>query len=68
MTGTLRVRSEPPGAQIYVNNELRKETTPATLVLPVGKYVLAVEKSGRRVEQNIEIKDGAILQFNMQLN
>ena len=68
MTGTLRVSSEPPGAQIYVNNELRKETTPATLVLPVGKYVLAVEKSGRRVEQNIEIKDGAILQFNMQLN
>jgi predicted Ser/Thr protein kinase len=68
MTGTLRVSSEPAGAQIYINSELRKETTPATLVLPVGKYVLVVEKSGRRVEQNIEVKDGVVLQFNMQLN
>ncbi len=66
--GTIRIESEPAGAQILVNNQPRTETTPATLVLPAGKYVLAVVKNGRRAEQAIEVKDGSLLKFDLQLN
>lgn len=34
--GTLKVTSEPPGASIWVNGDLRSEVTPATLELPKG--------------------------------
>jgi serine/threonine-protein kinase len=64
--GTVRVESEPSGAQIYVNNQLRSETTPATLVLPVGNYNLVLMKDGRRVEQAIDVKDGSMVRFTLQ--
>ena len=65
--GTIRVESEPAGAQILVNNQPRPETTPATLVLPAGNYVLAVVKNGRRAEQAIQVKDGSLMRLEMQL-
>jgi len=34
--GTLKITSEPPGASIWVNGDLRAEVTPATLELPKG--------------------------------
>ncbi len=34
--GTLKITSEPPGASIWVNGDLRAEVTPATLELPTG--------------------------------
>ncbi|HRH01024.1 MAG TPA: serine/threonine-protein kinase, partial [Polyangiaceae bacterium] len=34
--GTLVVTSDPPGASIWLNGDLRAETTPATLELPRG--------------------------------
>jgi serine/threonine protein kinase len=34
--GTVKVTSEPPGASIWVNGDLRAEVTPATLELPKG--------------------------------
>jgi serine/threonine-protein kinase len=67
-TGTVRVISDPPGADIFVNNQRRTEKTPATFVLPAGSYTLAVVKDGRRTEQNVEVKDGALLTFNLQIN
>jgi len=66
--GTIWVESEPAGAQILVNNQPRAETTPATLVLPAGKYVLAVVKNGRRAERAVELKDGSLMRLNLQLN
>lgn len=66
--GTVWVESEPAGAQILVNNQPRAETTPATLVLPAGKYVLAVVKNGRRAERSVEVQDGSLMRLNLQLN
>jgi serine/threonine protein kinase len=64
-TGTVRVMSDPPGAEIYVDNQLRPERTPATFLLPVGKYTLALVKDGRRTEQNLQVRDGALVTFNL---
>jgi hypothetical protein len=66
--GTIRVESEPAGAQILINNQPRPETTPATFVLPAGNYVLAVVKDGRRAEQAIQVRDGSLMKLDMQLN
>jgi predicted Ser/Thr protein kinase len=66
-SGTVRVESDPPGAQILVNNQPRPEKTPATFVLPAGKYVLVVTKDGRRAEQEIDVKDGALLRSDFQI-
>jgi serine/threonine-protein kinase len=67
-SGTVQVHSEPAGAQILVNNHLRTETTPAALVLPVGRYVLTVAKDGRHASQTIDVQDGSLLKFDLQLN
>ncbi len=34
--GTLKITSEPPGASIWVNGDLRSEVTPTTIELPKG--------------------------------
>jgi len=67
-TGTVRVDSEPPGAEIFIDNQQRPEKTPATFVLPIGSYMLAVVKDGRRTEQRLQVRDGALVTFNLQLN
>jgi serine/threonine-protein kinase len=67
-TGTVRVQSDPAGAEIFVDNQPRSEKTPATFVLPAGKHVLAVVKDGRRTEQPLEVKEGGLVTFNLQLN
>jgi hypothetical protein len=67
-SGTVRVESEPPGADIFIDNQPRSEKTPATFVLPVGSYTLAVVKDGRRTEQRLQVRDGALVTFNLQLN
>jgi hypothetical protein len=46
LTGSLLVRTEPPGAAIAVNGKPRSETTPATLTLTPGKYKVTVSKAG----------------------
>ncbi len=67
-TGTVRVDSDPPGAEIFIDNQQRPEKTPATFVLPVGGHMLAVVKDGRRTEQRLQVRDGALVTFNLQLN
>jgi len=67
-TGTVRVESDPPGAEILIDNQPRPEKTPATFVLPIGSYMLAVIKDGRRTEQRLQVRDGALVTFNLQLN
>jgi len=67
-TGTVRVESDPAGAEIFIDNQPRPEKTPATFVLPIGSYMLAVVKDGRRTEQRLQVRDGALVTFNLQLN
>lgn len=45
VTGTVEVTSNPPGADVFVNHEL-KGTTPVSIHLPPGDYQVSVEKSG----------------------
>jgi serine/threonine-protein kinase len=66
-SGTVRIESTPAGAQILVNNQARKETTPATLTLPAGAYTLGVEKGGRKAEQAVQVKDGSMLKLELEL-
>ena len=66
-TGTVRVESDPPGAEIFIDNQPRTEKTPATFVLPIGSYMLAVVKDGKRTEQRLQVRDGALVTFNLQL-
>jgi hypothetical protein len=66
--GTVRVESQPPGAQILINGEMRRETTPASIRLPVGKYHITVIRDGRKADQEIEVRDGALLRYTLDLN
>jgi serine/threonine-protein kinase len=59
-TGTLAVRSTPPGATIVLNGQERAERTPAVLNLPVGQYKLEVVREGQRDVEEVTVKDGVI--------
>ncbi len=67
-TGTVRVETDPPGAQIFVDNQPRSERTPATIRLTVGAHTVAVMKDGRRAEQKLQVRDGALITFNTELS
>jgi len=61
MMGRLSVRTQPPGATIYVNGEPRAEKTPAMFSLPAGKYRIAVVREGlAKQEDDVVVKDGGI--------
>ncbi len=64
-TGTLRVDSTPSGATILINNQQRKETTPATFVLPAGTYTVTVVKDSFRNEQTVEVRDGSMMRLDL---
>jgi len=59
-TGTLMVRSEPRGAAIYVNGEIRNERTPALLTLPAGAWRVELALDGQRESHEVQVKDSAI--------
>ncbi len=63
--GTLMIRSTPAGAAIFVDGKERREKTPAVLTLPVGKRKITVTREGRREEQDIDIKDGAVTNLDV---
>lgn len=44
--GVVELSTQPPGAALYVNGDLRAEKTPVKLTLPEGAYTLRVEKDG----------------------
>ncbi len=65
--GTLIVKTNPPGARILIDGQLRPETTPAMIVLPAGKHRIAVRREGSQDEtQDVEIKDRVI--SNLEIN
>lgn len=66
-TGTLMVRSSPPGATIMVNGKEWPSKTPAMLTLAAGKYKLGFTLEGHRPESHeVEIRDGAVA--NLDIN
>jgi hypothetical protein len=67
-TGIVVVSTETPGADILIDGKPIPEKTPARLTLPAGKYTVTVLRNGRRADQEIEVKDGSLLNFALQLN
>lgn len=51
LTANLRLNTDPEGAIVYVNGE-EKAQTPAVLRLPIGKYTVYMEKSGKTLLKN----------------
>jgi serine/threonine-protein kinase len=66
MTGTVIVASEPPGAAIRVDGESRDEKTPAMLKLPVGPHKIEVIQNGHGEVQEVDVKDAAITNVNVE--
>jgi len=66
--GMLKVSTVPGGASVYVDGELKREVTPASLKIPAGARRILLRKEGYRdVEQVIEIEDNSITTLNQQL-
>lgn len=63
--GTVMVRSTPAGAAIFVDGVERRERTPAYLTLPAGRHKIAIVREGRREEQDVDVKDGAVTNFDV---
>jgi serine/threonine-protein kinase len=69
MAGTLMVRTNPPGATIFIDGKEHPQKSPAMIRLSVGKYRVAVAKEGfAKDEGEVVIKDNAVhdLTFNWQ--
>lgn len=67
VAGTLEVTSNPQGADVFVNHEL-KGTTPASIVLPPGEYEVRVEKEGyysRKTTLRVVQDTSTPLHFNL---
>jgi len=58
--GTLMLTSAPPGASILINGKRITQTTPATLPLAPGSYMIEVEKDGKQKSQSVDIRNGVI--------
>ncbi len=62
--GRVVVRTTPPGATILIDGQLRKEKTPASILLPVGKHKVQVQLNGLKDESEVDVTEGVILTAN----
>lgn len=66
-TGTVIVRSNPPGASIFIDGREWSTKTPTMLTLGVGQYKLLFKKDGYRDQESaIEVRDGTVA--NLDIN
>lgn len=55
--GAVRVESDPPGARVFVDGQVRG-TTPLLLELPAGSHALQVHEGSRVKDISIEVSSG----------
>ena len=68
--GSLSVTSDPPGASIWINGDLRPEVTPATIKdLPTGVALdVKLTMDGfEHAKQNVTLEDGAASDVSLEL-
>jgi hypothetical protein len=66
--GRLRLRTFPSGAKVWIDGELKVEATPATLVLPAGKYALRIQLDGAEpLDKVIEIEAGEANEIDLNI-
>ncbi len=58
-SGTLMVSTIPPGANIFLDDRMLTQMTPAQVTLPPGVYQVSVERDGTRRSQEITVKNGS---------
>lgn len=63
-SGSLRVESDPPGAEVRLNGEVRGRT-PVSLTLPVGGYTLAVQQGSNVKQLPVGIARGVARDFHI---
>jgi hypothetical protein len=67
VTGSLSVKSEPPGARITVDGQPRG-TTPATIPnLSAGDHAVVLELADRKVSQAVKIEAGSSAQLTIPM-
>jgi tRNA A-37 threonylcarbamoyl transferase component Bud32 len=68
-TGTLVLRSDPPGATIVIDGQTRPEHTPVTLTLPSGSHRVELSKEGfKTYTEELELKDATITNVDINWN
>lgn len=66
--GRFRLRTYPKGAKVWINDELKVERTPATLVLPAGTYRLRIQAPGAEpLLHEIEIEAGESKELSLRI-
>jgi hypothetical protein len=56
--GTLMLTSVPPGASVLVNGRRIEQLTPVQIPLAAGSYIITLDKDGRQVSEEVEIRNG----------
>jgi hypothetical protein len=64
-TGTVMIRSEPRGASILVNGDMRPEKTPAMITLPTGKHTIEIVKDSNREKQEVIVKESTVTNISI---
>jgi hypothetical protein len=67
-TGTLAIRSEPRGASIYVDGQLRPEKTPAVLALATGSHSIELVHNESREKHEVVVQDSVITNLTVDLS
>lgn len=66
--GAFRLRTFPAGAEVWIGDKLMVEATPATLVLPAGKYRLKIQARGAEpTTEDIEVAAGESRELTLDI-
>ena len=63
-TGSLTVESDPPGAEVRIDNTVRG-TTPLTLTLAEGRYDILVQRGSNTKQLNVEMAANAARSYHI---
>jgi hypothetical protein len=63
--GALSVETDPPGAEVRIDNAVRG-TTPLSLNLPEGRYSLVVQRGSNSKQLNVEIGANATKSYHIE--
>ena len=58
-TGSLKIETDPAGAEVRINGKVQG-TTPLSLNMPTGQYVVTVQQGGRVKELPVAVATGAV--------
>ncbi len=64
--GRLNVTSNPDGAEVAINGEVKTQRTPVTFSLAPGEYQVKVSRDGVPLEFSVEIRDNEIQTRNVK--